>query len=129
MAAYQGTVRRVARDFPNLSLIGTQWRGAKSADAIDWDVVLFEPAADNFYTAVLRTDIPILEQTAGGDSFLSGVLAAFFKEKNMQTVVEWGAAHEIRVQESPGDILSITETQLLAEIKHAKIGGGVKASR
>lgn len=36
LEAYQGTVRQVARDFPNLSLIGTQWRGATSADTIDW---------------------------------------------------------------------------------------------
>lgn len=34
--AYQDTVRKVAHDFPNLSLIGTQWRGATNADMISW---------------------------------------------------------------------------------------------
>ena len=39
LEAYKRTVRQVARDFPNLSLIGTQWRGATSADTIDWGAV------------------------------------------------------------------------------------------
>lgn len=129
LAAYQGTVRRVAQDFPNLSLIGTQWRGAKSADTIDWGGVLYDPAADHFYTATLRMDVPILDRTGGGDSFLSGVLAALLKGKDLQTAVEWGAAHGILVQETPGDITMITEKQLQAEIKRAKTGGGVKATR
>lgn len=30
--AYKQTVRQVTKDFPNLSLIGTQWRGAHNAD-------------------------------------------------------------------------------------------------
>ena len=34
--AYQQTVRKVAKDFPNLSLIGTQWRGATNADLVSW---------------------------------------------------------------------------------------------
>jgi 2-dehydro-3-deoxygluconokinase len=34
IAAYQETVRRVAKDYPNLSLIGTQWRGATNADLV-----------------------------------------------------------------------------------------------
>ena len=39
VSAYQETVRRVAKDFPNLSLIGTQWRGATNADVVSWGAV------------------------------------------------------------------------------------------
>ena len=83
LEAYKGTVRQVAHDFPNLSLIGTQWRGATSADTIDWGAVLYDTAADTFYTAPLRTNIPIGDRTGGGDSFMSGVLAALLKGKDL----------------------------------------------
>ena len=129
LEAYKGTVRQVAHDFPNLSLIGTQWRGATSADTIDWGAALYDTAADTFYTAPLRTNIPIGDRTGGGDSFMSGVLAALLKGKDLPTAVQWGAAHGILVQETPGDITMVDEKAVLAEVKRALAGGGVKASR
>lgn len=129
LEAYKETVRKVARDLPNLSLIGTQWRGATNADTISWCGVLYDTRSGEFYTAALRRDIPIADRTGGGDSFMSGVLAALLKGRDLQTAVEWGAAHGILVQETPGDITMVTEKTVLAEIKRAKTGGGVKAAR
>ncbi|NLG99043.1 MAG: sugar kinase [Chloroflexi bacterium] len=129
LEAYKETVRKVARDLPNLSLIGTQWRGATNADTISWGGVLYDTRSGEFYTAALRRDIPIADRTGGGDSFMSGVLAALLKGHDLQTAVEWGAAHGILVQETPGDITMVTEKTVLAEIKRAKAGGGVKATR
>lgn len=129
LESYKTTVRKVAHDYPNLSLIGTQWRGATNADTIDWGGVLYDPAADAFYTSALRRNVPILDRTGGGDSFLSGVLAALLKGHDLQTAVEWGAAHGILVQETPGDITMITEKAVQAEIKRALGCGGVKATR
>jgi len=129
LEAYKATVRKVARDFPNLSLIGTQWRGATNADWIDWGAVLYDTRADRFYIAPLQKNMPILDRTGGGDSFTSGVLAALLKGKDLQTAVEWGAAHGILVQETPGDITMADEKQVLAEVKRAAAGGGVKAVR
>ena len=129
LAAYHETVRKVARDYPNLSLIGTQWRGATNADMISWGAVLYEPAADRFYTAPIRCDIPIADRTGGGDSFASGVLAAILKGHNLDTAVQWGAAHGILVQETPGDITMVDEKAVVAEVKRVLSLGGVKASR
>ena len=129
LEAYKATVRQVVRDFPNLSLIGTQWRGASSADAIDWGAVLYDAADDAFYTAPLRHAVPIGDRTGGGDSFMSGVLAALLKGKDLATAVQWGAAHGILVQETPGDITMVDEKAVMAEVKRAASGGGVKASR
>ena len=128
-AAYHETVRQVARDLPNLSLIGTQWRGATNADIVSWGAVLYDPAEDHLYEAPLRTDVPIADRTGGGDSFASGVLAALLKGKDLQTAVEWGAAHGILVQETPGDITMVDERAVLAEVKRARSAGGVIAQR
>ncbi len=127
--AYCDTVRRLVRDYPNLSLIGTQWRGATNADVISWGAVLYETASDTFFTAPIRHDVPIADRTGGGDSFASGVLAALLKGNDLQTAVEWGAAHGILVQETPGDTTMVDERVVLAEVKRARSRGGVKAQR
>jgi 2-dehydro-3-deoxygluconokinase len=129
ITAYRDTVRQVAQDYPNLSLIGTQWRGATNADMVSWGAVLYDPADDRIYQAPLRADVPIKDRTGGGDSFASGVLAALLKGKDLQTAVEWGAAHGVLVQETPGDITMVEERAVLAEVKRANSSGGVRAQR
>lgn len=129
LEAYKETVLAVAGDFPNLSLIGTQWRGAHNADMISWGAVLYDVAADKFYVAPLRENVPIKDRTGGGDSFTSGVIAAILKGETLETAVQWGAAHGMLVQETPGDITMIEEKLLLAEVKRAIAGGDVKAAR
>ncbi len=127
--AYKETVLAVAKDFPNLSIIGTQWRGAHNADVISWGAVLYDVAAGEFHVAPVREKFPIRDRTGGGDSFTSGVTAAILKGNDLATAVQWGAAHGAMVQETPGDITMIEEDRLLAEVKRALTGGGVKATR
>lgn len=127
--AYKHTVVQIAKDYPNLSLIGTQWRGRHNADMVSWGGVLYDTHAEQFFLAPLREAVPILDRTGGGDSFLSGVLAAIMKGNDLQTAVEWGAAHGILVQELPGDISMIDENMVIREVKRVHTGGGIEASR
>ncbi len=129
IAAYQETVKKVAADYPNLSLIGTQWRGATNADMVSWGAVLYDATEGKMYSAPLREDIPIADRTGGGDSFASGVLAALLKGKDLATAVQWGAAHGILVQETPGDTTLIEQKIVEAEVKRAASKGGVRATR
>jgi len=129
LEAYQLTVRNVANDFPNLSLIGTQWRGATNADLVSWGGVLYDTAEDKLHVAPIRHNIPIADRTGGGDSFASGVLAALLKGKDLDTAVQWGAAHGMLVQETPGDITMVDEKTVLAEVKRALSSAGVRATR
>ena len=127
--AYGQTVQKIAKDFPNLSLIGTQWRGATNADLVSWGAVLYDTINDKMYQAPLRIDVPITDRTGGGDSFASGVLAALLKGQDLDSAVQWGAAHGILVQETPGDITMIESNAVFAEIARARASGGVKANR
>jgi len=129
LEAYKQTVKKVASDFPNLSLIGTQWRGAHNADIVSWGAVLYDVINDKFHVAPLRRNVPIIDRTGGGDSFTSGVLAAILKGQYLETAVQWGAAHGMLVQNIPGDVTMVEEDRLLAEVKRAASGGGVKATR
>ncbi len=127
--AYKNTIRAVARDYPNLSLIGTQWRGAHNADLISWGAVLYDTKGDIFHEAPVREEVPIRDRTGGGDSFASGVLSALLEGEDLETAVNWGAAHGMLVQETPGDFTMVNRAQVLAEVKRARSGGGVKATR
>lgn len=129
LEAYKETIRKVATDFPNLSLIGTQWRGATNADVISWGAVLYDVKADAWFAAPVRENVPIRDRTGGGDSFASGVLAALLKGKDLDTAVNWGAAHGMLVQETPGDITMVNQGAVEAEVKRVQAGGGVKAQR
>ncbi len=129
IAAYSETVRRIAKDYPNLSLIGTQWRGATNADLVSWGAVLYDTINDKMYQAPLRIDVPIADRTGGGDSFASGVLAALLRGKDLETAVQWGAAHGILVQETPGDITMVESKAVIAEVARARASGGVRATR
>lgn len=129
VVAYQETVKKVAADYPNLSLIGTQWRGATNADLVSWGAVLYDATEGKMYQAALRRDVPIADRTGGGDSFASGVIAAILKGKDLATGVEWGAAHGILVQETPGDTTLVEQKIVEAEVKRALAKGGVRASR
>ena len=129
VSAYQETVRQVAKDFTNLSLIGTQWRGATNADVVSWGAVLYDVAADKMFQAVVRADVPIADRTGGGDSFASGVLAALLKGKDLDTAVQWGAAHGMLVQETPGDTSMADEKGVVSEVKRATAKRGVRATR
>jgi len=129
LPAYKETILRVAADFPNLSLIGTQWRGAHNADLVSWGAVLYDTGEKAWHIAPVRENIPIRDRTGGGDSFASGVLAALLKGEDPETAVNWGAAHGMLVQQVPGDITMVNQAAVESEVKRALAGGGVKAVR
>ena len=127
--AYTGMLRQVAGDYPNIRLVGTQLRGALSADRIDWGAVLYDVADDAVHQAVVRENVEIADRTGGGDSFASGVVAATLNGKRPEEAVQWGAAHGILVQETPGDITFVKQGEVEKEIARALAGGGVSALR
>ncbi len=129
LEAYAEMLRTVAKDYPNLKVIGTQLRAALSADRINWGAVLYDVAEDTVHQAAVRENIEIADRTGGGDSFVSGVAAALMKGKDLQTAVDWGAAHGICVQETPGDTTMVTQAQVEKEVARARGGGGVSALR
>ena len=126
---YRPTIERVAADFPGLRLIGTQWRGAHDADEVSWGAVLYDTADRSWYVAPVRERVHVADRTGGGDSFTAGVLSALLQGRDLQQAVEWGAAHGILVQSTPGDTTMVRQEQVIAEAERVRRGGGVKAAR
>ena len=129
LAAYSELLRGVARKYPNLKLIGTQLRAPLSADRINWSAVLYDATEDKVHLAAVREGVEIADRTGGGDSFVSGLAAALMKGRSLEEAVQWGAAHGICVQETPGDTTMVRQADVEKEVKRALTGGGVSALR
>jgi 2-dehydro-3-deoxygluconokinase len=129
LSVYTEMLRQVSRDYPGLKYIGTQLRGALTADRINWGAVLYDVEADRIYQAAVRENVEIADRTGGGDSFASGVIAALLKGKGPEDAVQWGAAHGILVQETPGDTSMVKQGDVEKEVARALKGGGVSALR
>ena len=129
LEAYTEMLRNVAKRYPNLKLIGTQLRAALSADRINWGAALYDVAEDKMYLAAIRENVEIADRTGGGDSVVSGIAAALLKGLTLEDAVQWGAAHGILAQETPGDVTMVKEEDVKAEVKRALSGGGVVALR
>ena len=129
LAIYTKMLHQVANDYPNLKYIGTQLRGALTADRINWGAVLFDVEEGEIYQAAVRENIEIADRTGGGDSFASGVIAALLDGRGAADAVQWGAAHGILVQECIGDTTMVTRDDVEKEVARALKGGGVSALR
>jgi 2-dehydro-3-deoxygluconokinase len=129
LAVYTDMLRAVASEYSNIKLIGTQLRGALSADRINWGAVLYDVEDDSIHTAAVRENVEIADRTGGGDSFAAGVIAATLAQKGPADAVQWGAAHGILVQGTPGDTSMVKQSDVEQEVSRALKGGGVSALR
>jgi 2-dehydro-3-deoxygluconokinase len=127
--AYSEMLRNVAAKYSDLKIIGTQLRAALSADRINWGAVLYDVENDKLHLAATRNNVEIIDRTGGGDSFMSGVAAALLKGKHVSEAVQWGAAHGICVQATPGDVSMVKQDDVEKEVQRAVSGGGVSALR
>jgi 2-dehydro-3-deoxygluconokinase len=110
---FQKMIVKVVEAFPNLAVIATTLRHAKTATVNDWGAMCYYDG--RFYQAPVRENLEIYDRVGGGDSFASGLIYGFLSGKDPQWAVECGAAHGALAMTTPGD----TATATLAEVLHA----------
>jgi len=116
-------IESARREFPNLKVIATTLRNAKTATVNDWSAVCY--AAGEFYQAPARENLEIFDRIGGGDSFASGLIYGFLTNKGPQYAVDCGAAHGALAMTTPGDTTMAT----LAEIEKLMKGGSARVAR
>jgi 2-dehydro-3-deoxygluconokinase len=116
-------IKRVLADFPNLAIVATTLRHAKSSTRNDWGAVCY--CDGKLYEATLRADVEIFDRIGGGDSFASGLIYGFLAGRGPQWAVECGAAHGALAMTTPGDTTMAT----LAEVEKVMKGASVRVSR
>lgn len=122
-AAFGRMAAKVVAEFPNLSIVATTLRVAKSATRNDWCAIAF--ADGKLYQAQNRPDLEIFDRVGGGDSFASGLIYGILAGRDMQWAVECGAAHGALAMTTPGD----TSMATLAEVEKTMEGEGTRVDR
>ena len=109
-ANFKLMIEKVIQTFPNLAVVGTTLRHARTATRNDWSAIAY--CDGHFFQAPVREDLEIYDRVGGGDSFASGLIYGFLTGKDPQWAVECGAAHGALAMTTPGD----TSTATLAEV-------------
>jgi 2-dehydro-3-deoxygluconokinase len=114
-ANFQQMITRVVREFPNMAVIATTLRHAKTATVNDWGALCYYDG--RFYQAPIRENLEIYDRVGGGDSFASGLIYGFLSSKDPQWAVECGAAHGALAMTTPGDTTMATLAEVLQAMK------------
>jgi 2-dehydro-3-deoxygluconokinase len=122
-ANFQRMIERAVAEFPNLKVVATTLRHARTATRNDWGAVCY--AEGQLYQASAREDLEIYDRVGGGDSFASGLIYGFLNDKGPQWAVECGAAHGALAMTTPGDTSMVT----LAEVERVMKGGTARVAR
>jgi 2-dehydro-3-deoxygluconokinase len=116
-------IEQVVTAYPNLRVVATTLRAARTATRNDWGAVCW--ADGELYTATPRPDLEILDRVGGGDSFAAGLAYGFLSGQGPARAVEYGAAHGALAMTTPGD----TSMATLAEVEQVMRGGGARVAR
>ena len=120
---FMAMIEEVVKVYPNFKGVATTLRNAKTATFNDWGAVLYHDG--DFYQAIQRNDLEILDRVGGGDSFASGLIYGFLTGKTPQECVDYGAAHGALAMTTPGDTTMAT----LDEVERLMKGGSARIAR
>lgn len=116
-ANFMAMMEKVVAEFPNLKVVATTLRHARTATLNDWGAIAW--CGGRFYQAVVREKVEIYDRVGGGDSFASGLIYGLLSGKEPQWAVECGAAHGALAMTTPGDTSMATLEEVLQVMKGA----------
>ena len=109
-ARYGRMMTQVCEQYPQLRLVATSLRAVRSATRNDWGAVCF--ADGELFEATWRRDLEIFDRVGGGDSFASGLVYGLLSGFDIQTALEYGAAHGALAMTTPGDTSMATADEV-----------------
>ncbi|KGM13606.1 sugar kinase [Cellulomonas bogoriensis] len=118
--SFAAMIETAARTYPNFAVIGTTMRTVRSAGINDWGALAWSRGT-GVVQATHRERLEILDRVGGGDSFASGLVYGLLDGQDLQTAVEYGAAHGALAMTTPGDTTMVTKAEVL------KLAGGGSA--
>jgi 2-dehydro-3-deoxygluconokinase len=122
-AGFGRMMERVTAAYPDLRLVATTLRRARTASRNDWGAAAWADGA--LYVATARPDLEILDRVGGGDSFASGLIYGLLTGRPVAAALEYGAAHGALAMTTPGD----TSMATLAEVEALVAGRGARVQR
>ncbi|GEL97872.1 sugar kinase [Cellulomonas terrae] len=124
LSSFAAMIDRVAETYPNFRVIATTLRTVHSATVNDWGAIAWSKGT-GVVSATHRERLEILDRVGGGDSFASGLAYGLLAGEDLQTAVEYGAAHGALAMTTPGDTTMVSK----AEVLKLAGGGGARVDR
>jgi 2-dehydro-3-deoxygluconokinase len=114
-------MQEVVAAYPNIRIVATTLRAARSATRNDWSAACYD--GDAVHTASQMNDLEILDRVGGGDSFASGFIYGLLSAMPTNVALEYGAAHGALAMTTPGDtsMARLGEVEALVEGRGARI--------
>jgi 2-dehydro-3-deoxygluconokinase len=125
---FKRMITEVVKEYDNFEVVATTLRTVRSATVNDWGAVAWSRSHQRdggFAEAAHREGLEILDRVGGGDSFASGLIYGLLTGRDLQTAVDYGAAHGALAMTTPGD----TSMASLKEVENLMKGGGARVAR
>ena len=122
-ANFRRMIEQVVRKYPNLKVVATTLRTARTATNNDWGAICY--CEGKFFEAAKMPALEIFDRVGGGDSFASGLIYGFLSERGPQWAVDCGCAHGALAMTTPGD----TSMATLADVERVMKRGGARVQR
>jgi len=122
-ASFKSVIEEAGRQFPSLRVIAATLRVVRTATRNDWCALAWSHGT--FAEAVHLQELEVFDRVGGGDGFASGFIYGLMETGDLQTAVEYGAAHGALVMTTPGD----TSMARCDEVLSLARGGGQRIRR
>jgi len=121
--SYKTVAREAMARFPNVEMVGTTLRDAKTGLLNDWRTLVYD--GRDFHLSRIYEDLEIVDRVGGGDSFSSGLIWSLLSGKDAGEACEFAAAYSALAHTFPGDI----NWARREEAEKVMGGGGARISR
>jgi 2-dehydro-3-deoxygluconokinase len=122
-SAYERLHEQVLAGYPNLKLVATTLREARSATVNNWSAVCH--TRDAFHVGPAMNSLEIFDRVGGGDSFASGLIYGLLSGFEIDRALAYGVAHGALAMTTPGD----TSMATIAEVERLVAGGSARVIR
>jgi 2-dehydro-3-deoxygluconokinase len=123
VSAYERLHGEVLAGYPNLTLVATSLREARTATVNDWSAVC--STRDAFHVGPSMRGLEIFDRVGGGDSFASGLIYGLLSGTDVETSLAYGVAHGALAMTTPGD----TSMATLDEVERVMRGAAARVVR
>jgi 2-dehydro-3-deoxygluconokinase len=120
---YKQTARQVVKQYPNVQVVGTTLRNAKTGLLNDWRTLVFD--GRGFHLSRVYENLELVDRVGGGDSFSSAIIHGLLNGTPLDQANELAAAYSALAHTFPGDVNWAT----LDEARKAMAGGSARISR